>query len=740
MTAGSVFKVFCFVLLACPLLSAADWPMKGHDSTRNAVVPGNLPPDWDLGDLGQPPKKVRGLKTRNVKWSVPLGSITWGAPVVADGQVYVGTNNQAAYLKRYPVTVDLGCLLCFRESDGKFLWQYSAEKLTTGRAHDWPQMGLGCSPLVEGDRLWLVSNRYEVLCLDAKGFTDGENDGPFRDEEVRAEDEADVVWRYDLIKELGVSPHNAGMGPNKRCCPSASYKNRIYIVTENGPDESHTRIPAPKAPSLVCFDKDTGKVLWTDNSPGENIFHTQVSDPLVVEIAGRCQVVVGQGDGWVRAFDALTGEMIWKFDINFKDSVLELGGRGTRNEIVGTPAFYKGRVYVGSGQEAEHGEGPGRLVCIDPTKTGDISSQLAIDAEGRPLPIRRVQAVVRENNERAIPNPNSGLIWEYTQHDLNGDGKIAFEEEFHRTVSSVAIHNDLLLAVDFAGLVHCLNAQSGKVHWTHDLLAASWCGPLIVGDQAAIADEDGEVSFFKLSADAQIALGDQNNPKLNFVDGSIFASPILVNDVLYVTSRTRLFAISADKPAGEKKQEHAPPQASGDNSKSSAVPRRTPKSVYAPTPHDVVDAMLKAADVRARDTVIDLGSGDGRIVLTAAKKFGATAIGYELDRELVAASRASLLEADVGDRAQIKHENMYGAELSSARVVTAYLFPGSLEKLKPQFRKMKEGALIVTHHFDIPDVEPVKQWTVRSQESGSDHRIWLYRTPLKEQSRDGQAR
>ena len=88
-----------------------------------------------------------------------LGSDTYGNVVVANGNLYVGTNNGNAYLKRYPNSEDLGVLLCFRELDGKFLWQYSREKLPGGRVHDWPQQGICSAPVVEGHRLWFVSNR-----------------------------------------------------------------------------------------------------------------------------------------------------------------------------------------------------------------------------------------------------------------------------------------------------------------------------------------------------------------------------------------------------------------------------------------------------------------------------------------------------------------------------------------------------------------------------------------------------
>ena len=121
-------------------------------------------------------------KAKNIKWAASLGSQSYGNPVIANGKIYAGSNNGAGYLKRYPSDIDLGVLLCFNETDGKFLWQHSNEKLPTGRVHDWPMQGVCATPLVEGKRLWYVTNRGEVVCLDTEGFYDGMDDGPVQNE------------------------------------------------------------------------------------------------------------------------------------------------------------------------------------------------------------------------------------------------------------------------------------------------------------------------------------------------------------------------------------------------------------------------------------------------------------------------------------------------------------------------------------------------------------------------------
>ena len=142
-----------------------DWPMWGGTPDRNMVSNmKGLPTTWDI-------------KTKkNVKWVASLGSQSYGNVVVAGGQVYVGTNNEG--MRDPKQAGDRGVLMCFRESDGEFLWQHTNEKLASGRVNDWPYQGVCSSPLVEGDRLYYVTNRCEVYCLDTQGFRDGKNDGP----------------------------------------------------------------------------------------------------------------------------------------------------------------------------------------------------------------------------------------------------------------------------------------------------------------------------------------------------------------------------------------------------------------------------------------------------------------------------------------------------------------------------------------------------------------------------------
>ncbi len=509
---------------------AKDWPQWGGSYSRNNTPDGkSIPVKWNV-ETGE-----------NILWSMPLGSETYGNPVIANGQVYVGTNNGNAYIERYPNSVDLGVLLCLNEKDGAFQWQHSSEKLATGRVNDWPHQGICCAPYIDGERAWYVTSRGQVVCLDTQGFRDGENDSPYVEETVNDKTEADIVWILDMMSELKVSQHNMCS------CSVTCVGDLLFVNTSNGVDEGHVTIPEEDAPSFICVNRNSGEVLWTDKSPGGNILHGQWSSPAYGVFDGVEQILFGAGDGYLYSFSAAgkdgKAELLWKFDCNPKDSIYLLGGRATRNHLIATPAIYDGLVYIGVGEDPEHGEGQGHLWCIDPTKRGDVSPTIVYNSQDpkKPIAQKRLQALVEKDGDFERENPNSAAVWHYM-----GGNPDNFETTMHRTCGTVAIKKDLLFVADFSGLFHCLNAKTGKPHWTYDMFAASWASPLIVEDHVYIGDEDGDISIFKLA------------PKMEMVSevnmgSSVYTTPVVANDTLFIANRNRIYAIREGANAGPPK-------------------------------------------------------------------------------------------------------------------------------------------------------------------------------------------
>lgn len=509
-----------------------DCPQLGLSYYRNHVSgEKNIPTQWDV-------------KTgKNVKWAARLGSQTYGSPVVANGKVFVGTNNSAGYLKRYPSTIDLGVLLCFDEESGKFLWQHSNEKLPAGRVNDWEHLGVCSTPYVEGNRLWYVTNRDELACLDTEGFLDNKNDGPFTQEPNQNKDEADVVWKLDMMGKLGVSPHNASS------CSVTAVGDTLFVCTANGVDEAHKVIAQPNAPSFLAMNKNTGEVLWSDKSPGSNVMHGQWSSPAYGVFGGVEQVIFAGGDGWLYSFDPKGNQgqskLLWKFDCNPKTSFYKLK-RATRNPLIASPVIYDGQVYVGVGEDPEHGTGAGHLWCIDPTKRGDVSPTLVFNKKDdkTPIPYKRLQACEPDKGDFERDNENSALVWRY-----DGDNPKVAEQTMHRTLASATIKDDLLFIIDQNGVIHCLDAKTGKAHWTHDLFAASWSTPLVVGNHVYIADQEGKVAIFKLSKTKERVSNDDLT-----VDDPVYTTPVAANGALFVATFPTLYAIAegaSTKPAAK---------------------------------------------------------------------------------------------------------------------------------------------------------------------------------------------
>jgi outer membrane protein assembly factor BamB len=493
------------------LAGAGDWPMWGHDSSRNMVSgEKGLPASFDVGQFKSGSEEIDMATTKNVRWVAKLGSQSYGNPTVAGGRVFVGTNNEAP--RNPKLTGDRGVLMCLDEKTGKLLWQLAVPKLGTGKISDWEYLGLCSSPAVEGDRVWIVTNRCEVMCLDVNGMANG-NDGPFKEEaqylagpgkppvEVGPTD-ADILWRFDMRQELGVFPHNMTV------CGPLIVGDKVVVTTSNGVDWTHTTIPNPRAPCLVMLNKNTGDLLGEEAAGvGARTLHSNWSSPAFGKVGGQEQIIFGAGDGWCYGFDTTAPQEqdgirplkeLWRYDCNPPQYRVKNGKHlkyatpDGPSEVIATPVFYKNRVYVPIGQDPEHGEGLGNFSCIDITRSGDITK--------------------------------SGTVWSYS--------KIA------HSLSTPSIADGLVYVADFSGYIHCLDAETGKPYWVYDTKSHIWASTLVADGKVYVGTEDGD--FLILATGKQLKV-------INKVDtrSPVYSTAVAANGTLFIATPTHLYAIES---------------------------------------------------------------------------------------------------------------------------------------------------------------------------------------------------
>lgn len=496
------------LITAAAAAYAADWPEWGRDGSRNMTSPEKgLVDSFEPGKQKDDSENIDPATTKNVRWVAKLGSYAYGNPTVAKGKVFVGTNNEPPRDEKHEG--DRGILACFSEADGKFLWQLVVPKLAAGSVSDFESTGL-CSPAtVEGARVYVITNRCEILCLDIDALTNG-NDGPFKDEAQYfagpgnppvepGPTDADILWRFDMRDELGVFPHNMTTGS------VLIVGDRLFAATGNGVDWTHHHIPAPLAPALICLDKNTGKLIAQENSGiSGRTFHANWSSPTLGNANGKPIVIFGAGDGWCYAFDpepvkgsgdVPTLKEIWRYDCNPPEyRKNKYSSSKGPSEIVGTPVFHDNRVYVAIGQDPDHGSGVGMLHCIDATKTGDVTQ--------------------------------SGKIWSYDKID--------------RTLSTAAIADGLLFIGDMSGIVHCLDAKTGAVHWTHDTRDAIW---------GAATTADGRVYVGNATGVFTILAAAKEKREIATIefDAGISSSPVVANGTVFVATDKHLYAIGGPR-------------------------------------------------------------------------------------------------------------------------------------------------------------------------------------------------
>jgi outer membrane protein assembly factor BamB len=290
-----------------------------------------------------------------------------------------------------------------------------------------------------------------------------------------------VIWSFDMMEEVGAYPHNMSNSS------PVVHGNLIYLSTSNGQDESHVNVPSPRAPSIIALDKNTGKLVWEDNSVEDRVLHGQWSTPSVGTIGGVLQAVSAQGDGWVRGYEAESGKKLWEFDTNPKDAVWPR----TRNELIATPVIAGDVVYIGNGQDPEHGEGVGHFYAIDATKRGDITT--------------------------------TGRLWKF--------------DKIRRSISTAAVADGLVYVADFSGYLHCLDAKTGQEYWVHDVFGAVWASPFVVDGRVYLGDEDGDVVVLQAGKELKV-LHEMN------MGSAVYGTIVPANGVIYLNNRSHLFALA----------------------------------------------------------------------------------------------------------------------------------------------------------------------------------------------------
>jgi outer membrane protein assembly factor BamB len=343
---------------------------------------------------------------------------------------------------------------------------------------------------------------FQGFADEAKYLAVQDKDGKLAPIEPDSTD-ADILWIYDMRKELGVFPHNIASNY------ALVVDGKVYVATSNGVDWSHSNLPAPQAPSFVCLDAETGAYeaeIPAELQVSENIMHCNWSSPSAATVNGKSQIIFAAGDGWVYGLGTAAEKnkiddeiselpVKWKYNACPKDYRVDDKGEKKKyaeydgpSELISTPVFHDGMVYVLIGQDPEHGEGVGMMSCIDPKGEGDLTDK---------------------------------PVWTF--------------KGIERSISSPAVKDGLVYVPDYTGRLFCLDAKTGKEYWKFDTKGHIWSNPLLVDGKIYLGNEEGEL-FILAEGKELKELGTVEFPS------PVMGTPVVANGVMYISTHTHLYA------------------------------------------------------------------------------------------------------------------------------------------------------------------------------------------------------
>ncbi|MDX1950687.1 MAG: PQQ-binding-like beta-propeller repeat protein [Verrucomicrobiota bacterium] len=479
-------------------LFADDQPQWGAAWSRNMVsTERNLPDGFD-------PKTGR-----SIKWSIPLGTETHSTPVIANGRVYIGTNNGQPRDPKHQG--DRGVLMCLNEKDGALLWQLVVPKREEDPYLDWPKSGISSPATVDGNVVYTVTSRGEVVALDPEGMANG-NDGTFQFEGKHMARtnfpamepgslDGDILWLYDLTSGAGIWSHD---GAHSSILVHGNY---LYLNSGTGVDNTHRRIRTPDAPSLVVLDKRTGRLVAREfEGIAPHIFHCTWSSPSMATVNGKELLFFAGGNGIVYAFEPyreIPGQStpaplkkVWQFDIDPtapKTDVHRYTGnkREGPSNIFGMPVFDRGELFVAGGGDIWWGKNDCWLKAFSASGSGDITAS------------------------------NESWTFPLSRHVL----------------SSPAVTADLVFIADCGGMIYCLDRKNGKELWSHELGGEIWASPYVADGKVYLGTRRGLFAVFAAAPEKQLL------SELKLSSG-ISATVTAANGVLYLATMDTLHALT----------------------------------------------------------------------------------------------------------------------------------------------------------------------------------------------------
>ena len=512
------------VALACGLWAgawsgalawAADQPQAGQAFTRNMV-------SSEIGLV----ESVDIATGKGVKWSAKLGTETYASPAVAEGKVLIGTNNASPRDPKHQG--DRGVLMCFEEKTGKFIWQFVVPKIGGDPYLDWPQIGFISTPTVEGERVYTLTNRGELACLNINGMANG-NTGPYMEEaehqtpkgkpvEAVGPTDADILWLTDLGAAAGIYHHDTAYGS------VLIDGDFLYINSCNGVDMTHKVIRKPDAPSFLVFEKKTGRLVAKDSEHiGPDVFHNTYSSASMGTVNGKKEVFFGGGNGILYAFEALNEmppegtvvdlKRVWKFDPDPTGPKTDIHSYlGNRKEspstIITMPVFLDGKIYLTAGGDVWWGKDKAWLSCFDAAKA-EAAAAAAQGAGG------------------------SGGTKPVTIADVAG----GWQYEMRRSCATPAVAGALTFTTTESGQsVECVETATGKSVWSHKTNGEFWSSPLVADGKVYAGNRKGKLVILAATREKKVLCEAD-------MKGPMAGAPVAANGVVYIATDKMLWAL-----------------------------------------------------------------------------------------------------------------------------------------------------------------------------------------------------